>query len=95
MKKATKLKSLAALFFSGYVQVYFIAANTYFLSNNVILGVIISSFMISIIWSFNVKKVAFGSTAHRIVYALGATLGSVFGLLSSEYIAELCNNLTK
>ena len=81
------------LFSTGFTQVYFVAVNTYFIANEMYLGVLIAAFMISLIWSFNVKKVAFGSTTDRIVYALGATLGSLAGLWSSSFIASVLNGL--
>ena len=78
-----------ALFFTGFVQVYFVSVNTYFLANKNYLGVLIASFIISLIWSFNVKKVAFGSNWHRIIYALGAMLGSIIGLWTSVNLMKL------
>ena len=93
-KMTKKHTILFSLFLSGFVQVFFIAVNTYFLAKEMYLGVVVSSFMISLIWSFNVKKIAFGSTAHRITYALGATFGSVFGLWSSAFIASLLEVIT-
>jgi hypothetical protein len=44
--------------------------------------------MISFIWSWNVKKVAFGTLTDRIVYALGAAFGSAVGLLVSTLILK-------
>lgn len=82
-----------SLFSTGFIQVYFVAVNTYFIANEMYLGVLIAAFMISLIWSFNVKKVAFGSTYDRVVYALGATLGSLVGLWSSSFIASVLNGL--
>lgn len=76
------------LFLTGFVQVFFVAINTYFLSKIFFLGVFTSSFMISFIWSWNVKKVAFGTFADRISYALGAAFGSTFGLLVSTLILK-------
>jgi len=91
MKKNKPLKEnfkkRLPLFITGYSQVYFVAVNTYFLSKEMYLGVFVSAFIISMIWSFNIKKIAFGSTNDRLVYALGATLGSVCGLWSSSIIA--------
>ena len=78
-----------SLFFTGFVQVYFVSVNTYFLSKEIYLGVLIAAFMISIIWSFNVKRIAFGTTTDRIFYSLGATAGSLFGLWSSSFIVKL------
>jgi hypothetical protein len=82
-----------SLFTTGFIQVYFVAVNTYFIANQMYLGVLIASFMISLIWSFNVQKVAFGSTTDRVVYALGATFGSLLGLWSSSFIASVLNGL--
>jgi len=82
-----------SLFSTGFIQVYFVAVNTYFIANEMYLGVLIAAFMISLIWSFNVKKVAFGSISDRVVYALGATFGSIIGLWSSSFIASVLNGL--
>jgi hypothetical protein len=74
------------LFATGFIQVFFVAVNTYFLAKGMYLGVMVASFMISIFWSFNVKRIAFGSFRDRVVYSLGATCGSLFGLWVSSLI---------
>jgi len=76
------------LFTTGFIQVFFVAVNTYFLSKIFYVGVFFCGFMISLIWSWNVKKVAFGTTSDRIVYALGAAFGSIIGLLISTLILK-------
>lgn len=81
------------LFSTGFIQVYFVSVNTYFIANEMYLGVLIAAFMISLIWSFNVKKVAFGSISDRFMYAFGATFGSFAGLWSSSFIASFLNAL--
>jgi hypothetical protein len=68
---------------TGFVQVFFVAINTYFLSREFYIGVFIVGFLISLIWSWNVKKIAFGSLKDRLFYALGAGVGSLFGLIVS------------
>lgn len=77
----------------GLIQVYFIAINTYFISKEIFVGVAIASFIISLLWAFNVRKVT-SSTSYidRIFYALGATLGSVVGLWSSASVASYLIN---
>lgn len=64
---------------TGFVQVYFVSVNTYFLAHEIYAGVLIAAFIISLVWSFNVKKVAFGTWPDRLMYAGGAaaTLGWV------------------
>jgi hypothetical protein len=76
------------LFITGFVQVFFVAINTYFLSKIFYLGVFLCAFMISLVWSWNVKKVAFGTTSDRLIYALGAAFGSILGLLISTLILK-------
>lgn len=90
--KHLNLQSLS-LFLTGFVQVFFVSVNTYFLANETYVGVFFAAFMISLIWSFNVKKVAFGSLADRIIYSLGATAGSLIGLLSSSFITSMLKSI--
>jgi len=73
---------------TGFVQVFFVAINTYFLSKIFYLGVFLCGFMISFIWSWNVKKVAFGTFSDRITYSLGAAFGSLIGLYVSTLILK-------
>ena len=73
------------LFLSGFLQVFFVAINTYFLSKQFYSGAFIAAFIISIIWSFNVKKVAFGKNIDRFLYAIGAAFGCVVGLFVSQF----------
>lgn len=74
-------KELASLFSTGFLQVVLVAINTYQIANNKLLGALVVGFLISFVWSLNVKRVAFGSTIDRIVYASGAGIGSAAGLL--------------
>lgn len=69
------------LFITGFLQVFFVAINTWLITQRNFIGVLIVSFLISFIWSFNVKKVAFGSMLDRIIYSIGASIGGISGLL--------------
>lgn len=73
------------LFITGFLQVFFVVANTYFISKGFVFGIITASFIISLIWSWNVKKIAFGNRKDRIVYSFGAMSGSI----SAFYMADL------
>jgi len=68
------------LFITGFLQVFFVALNTWLITQRSFLGVLVVSFLISFIWSFNVKKVAFGSMRDRLVYSIGASIGGLTGL---------------
>jgi len=77
------------LLLTGFVQVYFVALNTYFISKLFLPGVLVCGFIISLIWSWNIKRVVFGSIKERLFYSLGASLGSAAGMLSSCVFLKL------
>ena len=74
------------LFTTGFLQVFFVACNTYFISKSFYIGVFICGLIISLIWSWNVKKIVFGTFKDIIIYAFGAAFGSLLGLIISKLI---------
>jgi hypothetical protein len=82
-------RNIIELFITGFLQVMFISMNTVFISKAMLVPMAISGFLISIIWTLNVKKVAFGEWKDRIVYALGATVGTVTGFIVAHFINNL------
>ncbi len=75
-----------SLFITGFIQVFLVVANTYFVSKGFYLGVGAMGFLISLVWSFNVKRVVLGTMQDRLVYSAGAALGSVAGLYISSLV---------
>lgn len=82
------MKNNLELFLTGYTQVILVCLNTYQISyftknskSEILLGIAFIGFLISFVWTFNVKKIAFGNTKNRIFYSLGAALGSLTGVL--------------
>jgi len=71
---------------TGFLQVFFVAVNTYFIAHSKPLGVLFASFLISFIWSFNVKRVAFGTMTDRVLYSTGAALGGISGYYFGGWI---------
>lgn len=76
------------LFITGFLQVFFVAVNTIFITNKFYLGVFLCGWTISFLWSGNVKKVTFGNFDDRMNYAFGAAFGSVIGLIISDLIIK-------
>lgn len=74
-KRISRLKLLG----TGFLQVIFVAANTVFISRFELAGNAVTALLISYIWSWNVKRVAFGDEGDRWAYAIGACVGSVSG----------------
>ena len=82
-------KNNIALFFTGFLQVFFVSVNTCFLAKEIYVGVLFAAFSISMIWSYNIKKIVFGTFTERIVYSIGATAGSLLGLYTSSYLINI------
>lgn len=76
------------LFFTGFIQVLLVVFNTYCISKDFIPGIVVCSFGISYFWSHNVKKVAFGTEKHRIIYASGALCGGMLGYLLGKILTK-------
>jgi K+ transporter len=81
------------LMITGFIQVYFVSINTCFLAKGMYAPVLLAAFMISWIWTFNVKSVAFGTHIDRLIYATGAALGSISGLASSDFVITIINKI--
>lgn len=75
-----------SLILTAFIQVYFVSVSTYFISIRLYPGVLVAAFLVSYVWSFNVKKVAFGTHADRLLYATGAAIGSICGVASGDTI---------
>lgn len=69
------------IFLQSFFQVGLVAINTMLIAKGYIIGVFIVSFLISLIWAFNVSKVAISTLNQKLTYALGAGIGAVCGLL--------------
>lgn len=79
------------LFGTGFLQVSLISANTWLVSHVLDLGVFMASFFISLVWSFNVTKVALGSWKDRIAYCFGTAFGAIAGMRIALFFAGKMN----
>jgi hypothetical protein len=93
IKHKIKNKLNLELFLTGLLQVILVCLNTYQIaiyavtkSPWILTGIIVVGFLISFLWTFNVKKVAFGNMYNRTFYALGAATGSAIGVLIGSII---------
>jgi hypothetical protein len=77
------------LMLTGFLQVLFVSINTLFIAKTFYVGIAFAAFAISFIWSINVKKIAFGTTADRLTYAIGAASGSVVGTYLANFILQI------
>lgn len=82
------VKSKYVLFLTALFQVTFVAMNVVFISGHYIVPMLVTGFLISLIWTLNVKKVAFGGWPDRITYATGAMCGTGVGFIISNFIIK-------
>ena len=74
----------------AWLQVALISANTWLIANSMLIPAVFCGFAISFVWTFNVKRVAFGGMTDRLCYSLGACAGTATGLLGAPLIAKCC-----
>jgi hypothetical protein len=72
---------MKTLFLTGWIQVVLVAINTWQIPNEKYIGSVFVGFLISFVWTFNVKKIAFGTLLDRVVYSSGAMVGVLSGML--------------
>ena len=73
-------------FIYAWLQVALICLNTWQIANGKIHGALVVGFLISLVWTFNVKRVAFGDWKTRLVYSSGACAGTGTGILAAQFI---------
>ena len=73
-------RSALQLFAQGIVYVGLQAANVVQLAKHHYVGAFVVGFLISLLWSWNVRGVAFRSGWGGVVYAAGAAVGTIAGL---------------
>lgn len=84
-----RLAARVQLALSGFSQVIFVAANTIFISKGVVVPMVLTSFAISLIWTFNVKRISIGDWNDRIYYSVGACAGCGSGYFLAEKVSGM------
>jgi hypothetical protein len=83
------MKDRVLLFLTAAMQVCFISMNTVFISKGKVPHMLIAGFIISLIWSFNIKKIAIGNNIDRLVYSFGALLGTGVGYYGAKFLVTV------
>jgi hypothetical protein len=65
----------------AWLQVTLISLNTWQIANKKIVGALIVGFLISLVWTFNVQDISKSNLYVKMLYALGAMLGTATGLV--------------
>jgi hypothetical protein len=69
------------IFFQSFFQVGLVSISTILITKHLYFGIFILGFLISLLWSFNVSKIAVSTINKKITYSLGAGIGAVCGVL--------------
>lgn len=75
-----------SLFLTAYLQVLLVAVNTYQISHGRYIGAVIVGFLISWVWTGNVRRISISTRMERVVYCTGAALGTVSGLCLTQLV---------
>jgi hypothetical protein len=67
------------IFFTSFSQIGLVAINTVLIAKGFVLGIFLASFTISLLWSYNVSRVALSDTKRKLIYSFGAGFGSIAG----------------
>ena len=77
------------LFRTGFMYVFLLSANTYCIANLFWIGIAVFSFLISFLWTVNVKSVSVSTFKERLFYATGAMFGGIAGILVIDFINRI------
>lgn len=69
------------IFLTSFIQIGLVAINTLLIAKGYILGIFLASFTISLLWSYNVSKIALSDVRRKLIYSFGAGFGAVVGYL--------------
>ncbi len=81
------------LFGVCYIQVLLVTINIWQITHSEYIGMFIVGFLISFLWTVNVKTIAVSTFENRIFYSLGGACGCISGSLLSSYIYDILNFL--
>jgi hypothetical protein len=79
------------LFFSAMLQIFLVSCNTYLVANGFMISAGIVGFSLSWVWAWNIKRIAISSNTERLVYCLGAGIGTAFGVAFMTNIKKYFN----
>jgi hypothetical protein len=68
------------IFLQSFFQIGLVAVNTMLISKGLLAGVFVVSFLISLLWAFNVSSSNINNKT-KLIYAFGAGCGAILGLV--------------
>ena len=71
-------------FFQSFLQIGLVSISTVLITKHLYYGIFVSAFLISLLWTFNVSRIAVSTMKQKLIYSLGAGTGAVFGVLLTQ-----------
>ena len=82
-------KNYIILFLTSFSHLFLGAYNIWLIANNQPIQVTIIGFLIAFTWSYNVKLISVSSLSERLVYSIGAGLGTTCGMIFAKEINRI------
>jgi hypothetical protein len=71
-------------FFQSFFQIGLVSVSTVLITKHLYYGIFIVAFLISLLWTFNVSRIAVSTIKQKLIYSLGAGIGAVCGVLLTQ-----------
>lgn len=84
--RKARIEELIMLFLTGFVQVCLVAMNTVFIAKGKIVPMFLVSFLIGLVWIFNIRKTVAGKVWDKVAYCLGSASGTVAGFILANSV---------
>ena len=84
-----KKQHLVSIFLSSLLQIFFVSVNTILISKEMVIQAGVCGFLLSLVWTFNIKRIGIASWGERISYCLGAGIGTSSGILFIKVIGKV------
>jgi hypothetical protein len=73
-------------FFQSFFQIGLVSISTVLITKHLYFGIFIVASLISLLWTFNVSRIAVSTVKQKITYSLGAGFGAVCGVLLTQIL---------
>lgn len=73
-------------FLQSFFQIGLVSISTILITKHLYYGIFVVAFLISLLWTFNVSRIAVSTIKQKLIYSLGAGTGAVCGVLITQLI---------
>jgi hypothetical protein len=74
------------IFFQSFFQIGLVSISTILITKHLYFGIFVVSFLITLLWTFNVSRIAVSTIKQKLIYSLGAGTGAVCGVLLTQIL---------